>query len=353
MKTPVSRRAAMAAGLSVAAGLTGCSRRNADEGGGSGRGDDKSWVGKTVLPKKADPAATFSAPPIPPPQGLPPRLNAPPEVKQLPVEVDRVDRTLGGASWTVKTEKEATVQVLDTDGTACWVKKELLVLLADAVDFYTKAIKEDEKDAYAFNFRGWTKYLLGKPEEAVKDFDEFLKLVLSVPGPYPHNVIGFSNRGLVLAEAGKFDAALKDLDEAVKLGHLPAVLNRGWAHELKGDYEKAAADYATLIAADPTNPLGLNNAAWLRATCPDAKFRDGKEAITLAKRACERSANREGAHLDTLAAAHAEAGDFAAAVKTQELALEDVGYARKYGDDAQKRLQLYKDKKPYRSEPLR
>jgi hypothetical protein len=57
--------------------------------------------------------------------------------------------------------------------------------------------------------------------------------------------------------------------------------------------------------------------------------------------------------LDTLAAAHAEAGDFAAAVKAQEKALEDAGFARKSGEDAQKRLQLYKDKKPYRTKPLK
>ena len=92
--------------------------------------------------------------------------------------------------------------------------------------------------------------------------------------------------------------------------------------------------------------------AWLRATCPDAAFRDGKEAVRLARQVCELSGNREGMYLDTLAAAHAEAGDFAAAVKAQELGARRQGLrAKKYGDDAQKRLQLYKDKKPYRSEP--
>ena len=38
-------------------------------------------------------------------------------------------------------------------------------------------------------------------------------------------------------------------------------------------------------------------------------------------------------------------------MKAQERALGDRGFVRKYGTDAQKRLQLYKDKKPYRSEP--
>jgi hypothetical protein len=91
--------------------------------------------------------------------------------------------------------------------------------------------------------------------------------------------------------------------------------------------------------------------AWLKATCPDAAFRDGKGAVKLAKRACELTGDREGMCLDTLAAAHAEAGDFVAAVAAQEKALEDAGYVRKEGADAQARLRLYQAKKSYRSRP--
>ncbi len=329
MSKHVSRRAALAAGVTAATGLLGCSRRDSDEGGGGAF--DPSWVGKTVLPKKPDPAAVATV--TPPPEKLP------------PVEEKG---NLRGASWVVKAEKGTRVEVIE-NGMAGWVEKELLVLLADAIEFFTQAIRENEKDAYAYNFRGWAKYLLGKPDDAIKDFDEFLKLS---PVADMQRAIGLSNRGLVFAEMGKFEMALKDLDEAVMLGFLPATANRGWAHELKGDYKKAMDDFGRFdLRLD--NAHVLNNLAWLRSTCPDAAFRDGKEAVKLAKRVCELSGNREGMYLDTLAAAHAEAGDFPAAVKAQELALEDKGYVRKYGDDAQKRLQLYKDKKPYRSEPLK
>jgi tetratricopeptide (TPR) repeat protein len=318
----------MAAGISATAALVGVSAPVP-------KNDDKSWVGKTVLPKKPDPVASR---PLPEPKA---------DAVELPW-------SLTGASWEVKAEKGTRVEVVE-GGVVCWVEKDLLVPLADAVEFYTKALKGENLTGYEYNFRGWAKYLLGKPEEAVKDFDEFLKR-----SPTDDDIaysrkrqVGLSNRGLVLAEMGKFDAALKDLDEAVKFGHPPAQLNRGWAYELKGDYKKAAADYADLLNLRPSDALALNNMAWLKATCPDATFRDGKEAVKLAQQVCELSGHREGTFLDTLAAAHAEAGDFAAAVKAQEKALEDVGFAKKYGEDAQKRLHLYKDKKPYRTTPLK
>lgn len=330
----ISRRAALAAGLSTAAGL-------AAGAAPVPKNDSKSWVGKTVLPRKPDPIGVFD-PPVDPERGP-----------------DRA--ALSGASWDVKAEKDGRVLLIGTT-CPCWVEKELLVPLDDAIAFYTAALKADEKDVYAYNFRGWAHYLLGKSDAAVKDYDELLKLHPAPTDGGPPSALrqlGLSNRGLVLAEAGKFDAALKSLDEAVEAGHIPATLNRGWAHELKGDYKKALADYTT--AGNYKSPadaytgglLATNNRAWLWSTCPDAKMRDGKYAVSCAEMVCNATSNREGMFLDTLAAAHAEAGDFKAAVTAQEKALEDAGYARKYGADAQKRLQLYKDKKPYRSEPLK
>jgi tetratricopeptide (TPR) repeat protein len=325
MSKHVTRRTALAAGVSATAGLLGGSATGAPVP----KGDNKSWVGKTVLPKKSI---------------------------LLGHDLDNeAIMVLVGASWEVKAEKDDLLQIID-GGLPCWVPKGNVVLLADAIELFTKAVKDsDGKDAYAYNFRGWAKYLLGKPDEAVKDFDKFLERLPTddADSINQKRQVGLSNRGLVLAEMGKFDAAIKDLDEAVKLGHTPAQLNRGWAYELKGDYKKAAEDYASILNLRPSDALALNNMAWLRATCPNATFRDGKAAVKLAKQVCELSGNREGTHLDTLAAAYAEAGDFAAAVKTQGLALEDVGYTKKYGDDAEKRLQLYKDKKPYRSAPLK
>ncbi len=57
-------------------------------------------------------------------------------------------------------------------------------------------------------------------------------------------------------------------------------------------------------------PTACDRQAWLRATCPDAELRDAKRAVESAKEACERTKSSNPDHLISLAAAHAEAGDF-------------------------------------------
>ena len=80
-----------------------------------------------------------------------------------------------------------------------------------------------------------------------------------------------------------------------------------------------------------------------------AQYRDGAKALAAAKLACELTGYKEAASLDTLAAACAEAGDFASAIKWEQKAIElktDANEKADYGE----RLMLYQHKKPFREE---
>ncbi len=126
--------------------------------------------------------------------------------------------------------------------------------------------------------------------------------------------------------------------------------------ELEPDpfFERFSQDYARALAACdelartyPDLVDAHSTAAWLRATCRDASFRDGKLAVAQAKRACELTDWRDIGQLSILAAACAEAGDFAEAVKWQQ---KVVGFATNpgYSQVCRDRLALYMAGKPYR-----
>ena len=125
--------------------------------------------------------------------------------------------------------------------------------------------------------------------------------------------------------------------------------DRGNAWYAKEEYDKAIADYDQAIALDPKFAMAYNRRAWLWATCPDEKYRDGKKAVESATRACELTDWKDADSLNTLAATCAEAGDFDTAVKWEEKALgllaKDDEPSRK---DYDARLTLYQAKKPYR-----
>jgi len=73
---------------------------------------------------------------------------------------------------------------------------------------------------------------------------------------------------------------------------------------------------------NPGDTQALNNLAWVLATWPDALLRDGTKAVALAERAESLTQRRSPVITGTLAAAYAEAGRFADAVKTGQRALQ-------------------------------
>jgi tetratricopeptide (TPR) repeat protein len=226
-------------------------------------------------------------------------------------------------------------------GNARWSEKEYDRALAD----YSAALRLDPGQAAAYVNRGNAWWSKKEYDRALADYSAALRLD-------PGYAAAYNNRGLAWIAKGEYDCALADCSAALRLdpGQADAYNHRGVAWIAKGEYERALADYTEALRLDPWQADAYNNCAWLWATCPVAKHRDGKQAVASATYACELSGWKEADHLGTLAAASAEAGDFDAAVKWQSRANElyaDAGN-KKNGEE---RLRLYREKRPYRETP--
>jgi hypothetical protein len=100
------------------------------------------------------------------------------------------------------------------------------------------------------------------------------------------------------------------------------------------------------IHSNPKDDWSYNLLAWIEATAVDSSLRDGKEAVSLATKACELTHWQEANWVDTLAAAYAESGDFQRAAQYQEQALR--GRVPESEQNAMReRLALYKQSQPY------
>ena len=156
------------------------------------------------------------------------------------------------------------------------------------------------------------------------------------------------NRAKIWRLKGELDIALGDMNDAIRLNSTESAWlhNRGVLWKNKKDYDKAIADYEEANRLDPKFVYPFIARAWLRATCPDAKHRNGQQAVEYATKACELTAWKNADYLDTLAAAYAEAGDFDKAVEWQKKGIDLAPADQKAAFET--RLKLYQDKKPYR-----
>lgn len=199
-------------------------------------------------------------------------------------------------------------------------------------------------DAKAHVTRGNQFFVRGQFERAIRDYDAAIKLD-------PKNAKAYYGRGCAHARVDDTIRALLDLTEAIKLDpkDTSAFVDRAIVRVIRGDWEQAVADFDEAIKIDPKHVNALTHRAMIRATCPEEKLRDGKKALADAKAACELTNWAAGYPLEGYAAAHAEAGDFEAAVKWQLQALTDKPYTAANGPSMRYRLELYQSKKPLRT----
>ena len=160
---------------------------------------------------------------------------------------------------------------------------------------------------------------------------------------------------LALASTGQPDEAAAQYELAIRGKPDDPKLRCRYAATLTGldQVERAVEQYRKALALKPDQVEVLNGLAWILATAPSDALRQGAEAVRLAEQACELTLQREPQLLQTLAAAYAEAGRFADAVKTAEKA-RDLATADRLKDVVAKSaelLELFRAGKPYRTTP--
>jgi tetratricopeptide (TPR) repeat protein len=278
-----------------------------------------------------------------------------------------------------------------------------------------KAVEADPSNAAARGFHALGLSELGQDEEAIKEAERavelnpagsaaHLDLAISANRSDPERAIAEARRAIDLgpenssayqflmnclfashryneaADLGREWLAVSPYDAAAHStlgsalaendGPVSAAQHLGYVMMLRPEVEQAHAQLRQIllslakepdglqrlrdIAANaPDSPRMLDELAWLLATYPDSKSRDGTEAVQLAERACTLTDRRIPALLDTLAAAYAEAGDFSRAISTIE---EALNLARSSGDSdaiklSERILASLRGNLPYRAEP--
>lgn len=210
-----------------------------------------------------------------------------------------------------------------------------------AVKELTAAINKDPQNADAYFMRGAAWENLDEFAKAVSDFDTVVRLTPKDPEAY------FA-RAECQDELGNAAAALADLETVLRLdrNNNDALRLRGKLREEARDYKGALADYQEAARLVPDDAWTLDNLAWVLATAPDARLRDGQKSLKTARQAVKLDGGKVWNSLDTLAAAYAEMGMFAEAERSEKDAIKLAPQDER--PELQSRLELYRAKQRYR-----
>jgi len=159
-------------------------------------------------------------------------------------------------------------------------------------------------------------------------------------------------RAQLYSSQGKYDLALKDCNEALRQDRtvVEAALLRADVNARLGKYADAQKEFNYLTSLHPKNVTlarVLSDRAWFYATCPNASFRNGQQAVKDAKAACSIMVWKDEHMIDALAAAYAETGDFNAAVQYTAQALSVKGISPDSAKAFQQHLALFQQHKRF------
>lgn len=161
---------------------------------------------------------------------------------------------------------------------------------------------------------------------------------------------GYYMRGWLYLDAHKWALAKQDANTILHLDSrvYEAELLRAYANLGANDCAGFLHDVNAVIALWSSRNFhsALNIRAWFLATWPDAKWRNGRQAVHDASEAAKITKWKQPHIIDTLAAAYAETGDFDSAVKYEEQAIATLHEVK--APEYVERLMLYRQHQPYR-----
>ena len=225
--------------------------------------------------------------------------------------------------------------------------------LNDAIAHYERAAAINPADAEAQNNLGVTLFGIGRADDAIAHYQKALEIrpdyaeascnlanALIAKGDLDGAIARYKaclaaipdqeeaqyNLASALLHKGRTDEAIVEYQKVLQMHpeSADAHANLGSALLAKGRVRDAMAEYTKALQISPENLAALSNLAWLLATSADSSLRNGSEAVHLAERA-DSASSRSDKHptvLRILAAAYAEAGQFAEAKETAQHALE-------------------------------
>ena len=212
-----------------------------------------------------------------------------------------------------------------------------------AIADYNKAIRIAPESAHAYVRRGLSWGSKGAYDKAIVDYNRAIRI-------NPQSADAFHNRGIAWVKKERYRKAIADCTRAIQIDPEDArIYNvRGVARKRDGKYREAISDYSEAIRLEPESSSRHETLAWLLATCPDGRYRDGTRAVQLADRACELTNYTNANSLSYLAASHAEEGDFDTAIAWQQKALGLAAADQK--SQMKWHLERYEAGKPYHEE---
>jgi tetratricopeptide (TPR) repeat protein len=230
-------------------------------------------------------------------------------------------------------------------------------MVREALSTRRKLLREPQADiAHSLNLLALTLGDQGKLVEAEALHRQTLAMRRQLYGDkHPYLAFSMGALGAVLAREGKLAEAESLLHESVAMqrevlrsNHPDSLLALYALAKLlasEGKLAEAAELCGKQVGSEPA--AILNSIARPLATCIHAMLRDGATAVNFAEQAVAATNRNNAGYLDTLAAAYAEAGQFAKAVSTQEEAIALLPDG-KMKEEFKSRLKLYELNSPYR-----